>query len=108
MKAVTIMILAVALALSVAACRGGKPKNKIAFEEAKGPGRDKELMRDGIAAIKKGNYDEGRVLLNILINTYSDSTLVKMAKLAMADSYYLQGGAKGLAQADVEYRNWIQ
>jgi outer membrane protein assembly factor BamD len=48
------------------------------------------------------------MLLNTNINTYSDSPLIKMAKLAIADSYYLQGGSKGLAQAEVEYRDWIQ
>jgi len=43
-----------------------------------------------------------------MINTYSDSPLIKMAKLSIADPYYLQGGSKSLAQAEVEYRDWIQ
>jgi outer membrane protein assembly factor BamD len=43
-----------------------------------------------------------------MINTYSDSPLVRIAKLSMADSYYLQGGTKSLAQAELEYRDWIQ
>src|ERR1700730_5552405 len=107
MKAVKIVVVVLALALPFAAC-GGKPKNKITFEEAKGPGRDKELFRQGVDAIRKGNYDEGRILLNTDINTYSDSPMIKMAKLSIADSYYLQGGSKGLAQAEVEYRDWIQ
>lgn len=107
MKAAKILFLVLAVALSFAAC-GGKPKNKVAFEEAKGPGRDRELYRQGVEAIRKGNYDEGRILLNTMINTYSDSPLIKYAKLSIADSYYLQGGSKGLAQAEVEYRDWIQ
>lgn len=107
MKAVKISILALALALAFTAC-GGKPKSKITFEDAKGPGRDAELMRDGFDAIRKGNFDQGRILLNTMINTYTDSPLIKMAKLAIADSYYLQGGSKSLAQAEVEYRDWIQ
>jgi len=107
MKAVKITILVLAFALPFAAC-GGKPKNRITFEEAKGPGRDRELFRQGVEAIRKGNYDEGRILLNTMINTYSDSPMIKMAKMAMADSFYLQGGSKGLAQAEVEYRDWIQ
>lgn len=107
MRVAKILVAVLALALPFAAC-GGKPKNILTLEEAKGPGRDRELFRDGVDAIRKGNFDEGRILLNTNINTYSDSPLIKMAKLAIADSYYLQGGSKGLAQAEVEYRDWIQ
>jgi len=107
MKVVKILLAVMVLALPFAAC-GGKPKPKITLEEAKGPGRDRELFRQGVDAIRKGSYDEGRILLNTMINTYSESPLIKMSKLAIADSYYLQGGSKGLAQAEVEYRDWIQ
>ncbi|HKA17102.1 MAG TPA: outer membrane protein assembly factor BamD [Blastocatellia bacterium] len=107
MKVVKLLLVVMVLALPFAAC-GGKPKTKLTLEEAKGPGRDRELFRQGIDAIRKGNYDEGRILLNTMINTYSDSPLIKMSKLAISDSYYLQGGSKGLAQAEVEYRDWIQ
>ena len=107
MKVVKIFIVVLALALPFAAC-GGKPKNKLTLEEAKGPGRDRELYRAGVDAIRKGSFDEGRILLNTMINTYSDSPMIKMSKLSIADSYYLQGGSKGLAQAEIEYRDWIQ
>lgn len=107
MNAVKITILALALALAFTAC-GGKPKSKITFEEAKGPGRDAELFRDATDAARKGNFDQARILWNTMINTYSDSPMIKMAKLAIADTYYLQGGSKSLAQAEVEYRDWIQ
>src|SRR5262249_2139229 len=107
MKFVKIFIVAVAVALTVAAC-GGKPKNKITLEEAKGPGRDKELYRDAVEAIRKGNYDQGRILLNTMINTYPESPLVKIAKLSNADSFYLQGGSKNLAQAEAGYREFVE
>jgi outer membrane protein assembly factor BamD len=107
MKVVKILVLVLAVALQFAAC-GGKPKTRLTLEEAKGPGRDRELLSQGVDAIRKGNYDEGRILLNTMINTYSDSPMIKIAKLSIADSYYLQGGSKGLAQAEVEYRDWIQ
>ena len=107
MKAVKIFIIALALALGFSAC-GGKSKTRITLEEAKGPGRDLELYRDGVNAIRKGSYDQGRILLNTMINTYSDSPMIRIAKLSIADSYYLQGGSKSLAQAEVEYRDWIQ
>lgn len=108
MKAVKFFVLGLALALAFAACGGGKPKSKITLEDAKGPGRDMELYRDGVNAIRKGNHDQGRILLNTMINTYTDSPMIKIAKLTIADSYYLQGGSKSLAQAEVEYRDWIQ
>jgi outer membrane protein assembly factor BamD len=106
MKAVKYLMLALALALSVSAC-GGKPKTKVTLEEARA-GRDAELFHDGIDRIRKGRYDEGRILLNTMINTYSDSPLIRAAKLSIADSFYIQGGSKNLAQAEVEYRDWIQ
>jgi outer membrane protein assembly factor BamD len=34
--------------------------------------------------------------------------MIKVAKLAIADSFYFEGGSKGLAQADVEYSDWLQ
>lgn len=107
MKAIKFTVMAFALALAFAAC-GGKAKTTVNLEEAKGPGRDMELFRDGVNAIRKGNYDQGRILLNTMINTYQDSPMIRMSKLAIADSYYLQGGSKSLAQAEVEYRDWIQ
>jgi outer membrane protein assembly factor BamD len=107
MKVAKIFVAVLALALPFAAC-GGKAKTKLTLEEAKGPGRDLELYRQGVDAIRKGNFDEGRILLNTMINTYSDSPMIKMSKISIADSYYLQGGSKGLAQAEVEYRDWIQ
>jgi outer membrane protein assembly factor BamD len=100
------IVLAVAVAVGFSAC-GGKPKTKVTLEEAKA-GRDQELFLEGVTAIHKGSFDQGRILLNTMINTYSDSPLTKMAKLSIADSYYLAGGSKNLAQAEVEYRDWVQ
>ena len=106
MKAAFFSLLIATLALTVAAC-GGKPKTQVTLEQAQA-GRDQELFRDGVNAIRKGNYDQGRFLLNTMINTYSDSPLNRMAKLSIGDSFYLEGGSKSLAQAEVEYRDWVQ
>ncbi len=106
MKAVKFFILALALALPFSAC-GGKPKTQVTLEEAKA-GRDQELFREAIQAINKGRFDEGRILLNTMINTYAESPMLRVAKLAIADSFYLEGGSKNLAQAEVEYRDWLQ
>ncbi len=106
MKSARVVCLAFSVALVVSAC-GGKPKNRVPLEEAK-PGRDLELFRDGVTAIRKGSYDQGRMLINTSINTYPDSPMIRVAKLTIADSFYLEGGGKNLAQADVEYNDWLQ
>ena len=107
MKFIKVSLVALALSLAFSAC-GKKAKNQITLEEAKGPGRDRELYREAVQSIRKGNMDAGRILINTMINTYPDSPLVKIAKLSNADSFYLQGGTKNLAQAEVAYREFIE
>ncbi|HXG65239.1 MAG TPA: outer membrane protein assembly factor BamD, partial [Blastocatellia bacterium] len=107
MKAVKFFVITIALSLLFAACGGKNAKNQITLEEAKA-GRDQELFRDGVHAIRKGRYDEGRVLLNTMINTYPESPMLRVAKIAIADSFYIEGSSKSMAQAEVEYREVIQ
>jgi len=107
MRSVKLLFVALSIALIASACGGGKAKNKVALEDAK-PGRDLELFREGVTAIRKGSYDQGRMLINTSINTYPDSPMIRVAKLTIADSFYMEGGGKNLAQADVEYNEWLQ
>ncbi len=74
-----------------------------------GPGNqpDKILYEKAIASIHKGRYDVGRLTLQTLLNTYPDSEYLAKAKLAIADSYYQQGGVSGLTQAEAEYKDFI-
>ena len=48
-----------------------------------------------------------RLTLQTLMNTYDTSEYLAKAKLAMADSWYREGGAHGLAQAEAEYKDFI-
>jgi len=109
MRAVKILAVGFAVALSLVACGGNKPKakSKVAMEQAK-PGRDKELFETGIAEIKSGHYDSGRMDMSTLLNTYPESAYVKTAKLAITDSFYLEGGAKNMAQAKEGYQEFLQ
>jgi len=107
MKVVKVFILAIGMASLLGACGGGKTKNKVAIEEAK-TGRDRELFKTAIGDIRDGHEDAGRMELNTIINTYPDSPLVKASKLAMSDSFYLEGGSKNLAQAEAGYREFLQ
>jgi outer membrane protein assembly factor BamD len=68
---------------------------------------DKVLYEKPEAEIGKGRYDVGRLTLQTLINTYPDSEYLSKAKLAIADSYYKEGGVSGLTQAEAEYKDFI-
>ena len=41
------------------------------------------------------------------MNTYDTSEYLAKAKLAIADAWYREGGAHGLAQAEAEYKDFI-
>ncbi|MBZ5560851.1 MAG: outer membrane protein assembly factor BamD [Acidobacteriia bacterium] len=68
---------------------------------------DKILYEKATHEIDHGRYDVGRLTLQTLINTYPDSEFLAKAKLAIADSYYNEGGVSGLTQADAEYKDFI-
>jgi len=74
---------------------------------APGSQPDKVLYEKATAEINKGRYDVGRLTLQTLINTYPDSEYLSKAKLAIADSYYKEGGVSGLTQAEAEYKDFI-
>jgi outer membrane protein assembly factor BamD len=68
---------------------------------------DKILFEKATHEIEHGRYDVGRLTLQTLINTYPDSEYLAKAKLAIADSYYREGGVSGLTQAEAEYTDFI-
>ncbi len=68
---------------------------------------DKVLFDRSISDIEHGRYEIARITLNTLINTYDQSEFLAKAKLAIADSWYREGGAAGLAQAEAEYKDFI-
>jgi outer membrane protein assembly factor BamD len=68
---------------------------------------DKILYERAVNEIAHGRYDVGRLTLQTLINTYPDSEHLARAKLAIADSYYDEGGVSGLTQSEAEYKDFI-
>jgi outer membrane protein assembly factor BamD len=68
---------------------------------------DKILFDKAIKNIEHGNYEAARLTLNTLVNTYDTSEFLAKAKLAIADSWFREGGAHGLAQAEAEYKDFI-
>ncbi len=68
---------------------------------------DKILYERSVNEIKHGRYDVGRLTLQTLLNTYPDSEYLAKAKLAIANSYYRQGGISGLTESESEYKDFI-
>jgi outer membrane protein assembly factor BamD len=68
---------------------------------------DKVLYDRAINDLEHGRYEVARITLNTLINTYDQSEFLAKAKLAVADSWFREGGAAGLAQAEAEYKDFI-
>lgn len=68
---------------------------------------DKILYERARNEISHGRFDVGRLTLQALMNTYPDSEFLAKAKLAIADSYYNEGGVSGLTQSEAEYKDFI-
>jgi outer membrane protein assembly factor BamD len=68
---------------------------------------DKVLFDKAVADMERGRYEIARLSLNVLMNTYVDSEFMAKAKLALADSWFREGGSHGLAQAEAEYKDFI-
>src|SRR5579862_1922553 len=68
---------------------------------------DKVLYDRAINDIEHGRFEVARITLNTLINTYDQSEFLAKAKLAIADSWFREGGAASLAQAEAEYKDFI-
>lgn len=100
---ISVMALAATLALTTA-CTNKKVENPLAKVDSKQP--DKVLFDRGMDALKHNRFDVARLDMQTLINTYPDSEFIARAKLALADSWYAEGGTASLAQAEVEYNDF--
>lgn len=67
---------------------------------------DKLLYDRAMDDIKHGRHEVGRLSLQTLINTYPDSEYLAKAKLAIADSYYKEGGTANTTQAIQAYMDF--
>src|SRR5499425_1138570 len=101
---IVILALTATLALSTA-CTNKKVSNPLAKVDSKQP--DKVLFDRGMDAMKHNHFDIARLDMQTLINTYPESEYIARAKLALADSWYAEGGSAGVAQAEQEYSDFI-
>ena len=100
----TLLILALVAFLLVGCFRRKKYDNPIE-EDTSQP--DKVLYDKAIADMERGRYRIARLTLQTLINTYDTSEFMAKAKLALADSWFREGGGHGFAQAEAEYKDFI-
>ncbi|MCA1579575.1 MAG: outer membrane protein assembly factor BamD [Acidobacteria bacterium] len=70
-------------------------------------GRDRVLFEEAAKEVRKGRHDTGRLLFATIINTYPDSPFLPLAKLAIADSFFLEGTTSALIQAAQAYQEWL-
>src|SRR5208337_803597 len=97
------VLLALILALTVG-CTNKKSVNPLANVGSKQP--DKVLFDRAMDAMKHNRFDVARMTLQTLINTYPDSEYIARAKLAVADSWYAEGGTTALQQAEMQYKDF--
>lgn len=71
------------------------------------PGRDRVLFEEAAKQVRKGSHETGRLLFSTIITTYPDSQYLPLAKLAIADSFYLEGTTSSLIQAAQAYQDWL-
>jgi outer membrane protein assembly factor BamD len=67
---------------------------------------DKILFDSAMHDIERGRYEVARISLQTLMNTYESSEFLAKAKLAIADSWFREGGSNGLGQAEAEYKDF--
>jgi TonB family protein len=70
-------------------------------------GQDQALFDNAIRSITAGDYAAARGMLNTLINVYDTRTAYLVwAKLAIAESWFREGGERGMAQAEAEHKDF--
>jgi outer membrane protein assembly factor BamD len=92
------------LVFALAGCHNKRVNNPLANVGSKQP--DKVLFDRAMDQMKHNHFDQARLILQTLINTYPDSEFIARAKLAVGDSWYAEGGSAAFAQAENEYKDF--
>ncbi len=103
---ILLSLLAVFLSGALLAGCGRGKKQASAPDPGASAEPDRVLFERATEDIRRGRHTIGRLTLQTLINTYPDSEFIPKAKLAIADSFYNEGGTAGLTQAVAEYKDF--
>ena len=68
---------------------------------------DSNLFENGMKFLEKNQFIKARLSFQTLINTYPDSEHTPASFLAIADSYYDEGGTTNLLQAEAQYKDFL-
>ena len=98
------LLFAVVL-LALAGCHHKNTPSPLANVDSTQP--DKVLFERAMDSMKRNKFEDARILLQTLINTYPDSEFLARAKLGIADTWYAAGGTANYTQAAAEYRDFI-
>jgi outer membrane protein assembly factor BamD len=104
MRRFVFLIVVALMVTGYAGCHKKKVQNPLANVGSKQP--DKVLFDRAMGLMAKNRWDQARLVLQTLINTYPDSEYIARAKLAVGDSWYAEGTSAALAQAENEYRDF--
>ena len=111
MRRTLLILMSGVFLLSVSQCNAQflhkKKRTAAASGEDASVQPDKILYDRALNDIKHGRHESGRLNLQTLINTYPDSEYLAKAKLAIADSYYKEGGPSNMVQAISGYKDFI-
>ena len=104
LKKSAIIVLILVVALATGCSHKNKVQNPLADVGSVQP--DKVLFDRAMDALQHRKYDVARLTFQTLINTYPDSEYIARAKLGVADSWYNEGTATALVQAESEYKDF--
>lgn len=102
MKVLRTICILILVGLAVGACG---QKSAGLQEGAAAP--DTQLFENGMTYLEKSQFIKARLSFQTLINTYPDSEFTPASFLAIADSYYDEGGASNLLQAEAQYKDFL-
>lgn len=104
-------LLAASFLLGATTCNAQFPLHKKKVDKSTAADNnaqpDKILYDKAMDDIKHGRHEVGRLSMQTLINTYPDSEYLAKAKLAIADSYYKEGGTANLTLAISGYNDFV-
>jgi outer membrane protein assembly factor BamD len=109
LRRILFLVIAALLCLNAGTSYAQKKKKqgkKAPAPEENSQEPDKVLYQRAMADMKRGHEEVARLTLQTLINTYPDSEYLADAKLAIADSYYKEGGTANWAQAVSSYKDF--
>ena len=72
------------------------------------PDLARQLFRTAFLDIKTGRFGAARAELRRILAIYPDRPFARTARLAIADSFYIEGGSRNIDRAETLYHEFLQ